>query len=111
MKIPIDNTVVLLKALADPSRLKIIEFLMDGEKGPSEIIDELGKSQSTVSQHLKVLVGEEILSVRQEGSKKYYMIRDNQVTNVVIAIINYVSTRNLEKIDDTTSRNISDVLS
>jgi ArsR family transcriptional regulator len=42
-------------ALADPTRLEIIEYLAAGERGVCEIIPALQRSKSTISKHLKIL--------------------------------------------------------
>ncbi|NOZ77083.1 MAG: winged helix-turn-helix transcriptional regulator, partial [Euryarchaeota archaeon] len=57
----------LIKALAHPTRLKIIEFLKGGERCVCEITPFLGLEQSNVSQHLAVMRERGILSSRKEG--------------------------------------------
>ena len=54
---PIDvpATVATLRALANPSRLRIALHLLDGEKAVSEIADELGLKQPNLSQYLAEL--------------------------------------------------------
>lgn len=79
-----DLTVERLKALADPSRLKILEFLLeprvdccardDGVCG-CDFEALLGLSQPTVSHHLKILVAAELLSVEKRGRWSYYGLR------------------------------------
>ncbi|MHC1564596.1 MAG: ArsR/SmtB family transcription factor [Candidatus Hecatellaceae archaeon] len=73
----------LLKALADPARLEIIEFLRDGEKCVCEIIPALGKSQSTTSKHLDVLYQAGILERRIEGKRTLYRIKNTQVFKLI----------------------------
>ena len=50
-----DEARALLKALADPLRLQVIEALGQGERCVCELTDELGLAQSKLSFHLKVL--------------------------------------------------------
>ena len=45
----------IFKALGDPSRLKILDFLKSGEKCACDIVPTVGFAQPTVSRHLKVL--------------------------------------------------------
>ena len=52
MKIEID-CVDFCKALADPTRQKILEILLQGEKTVSEIVEEFKLSQPTISHHLE----------------------------------------------------------
>jgi DNA-binding transcriptional ArsR family regulator len=73
----------VFKAIADPTRLEIIEFLKDGEKCQCEIHPELEKSQSTISQHLKILIESGIIEMRRDGQKKMYSIKDIDVLRMI----------------------------
>ena len=59
--------VEVFKALGDQTRLKILEFIKDGEKCICEIIPYTGKSQPNVSQHLKVMKYAGIINERKDG--------------------------------------------
>ena len=59
--------VEVFKALGDPTRLKILEFIKGGEKCICEIIPFTGKSQPNVSQHLKVMKYAGIINERKDG--------------------------------------------
>jgi DNA-binding transcriptional ArsR family regulator len=109
VKIPIDQASNLLKALADKSRLQIIELLYDGEKSSKDIEDGLGKCQSTTSQHLKVLVDSDLLSFRQDGLKKYYKVK-GEVLDFVSAITTLVGKITQQKIGTMASHTIKDTL-
>ena len=74
-----DYRVNILKALADPARLQIIDFLKDGEKCVCEIIPMLGKAQSTTSKHLDILYDAGILDRRFEGKKTLYRIKNPEI--------------------------------
>ena len=69
----------VLKALADPARLEIIEFLKDGEKCVCEIIPRLGKAQSTISKHLEILHHAGILERRVDGKRTLYRVRNPEI--------------------------------
>jgi len=75
--------VSLLKALADPIRLKILYFLKAGEKCQCEIVPYLGRSQSTVSEHLQLLVGIGIIESRKDGRKILYKIREEKIMKIL----------------------------
>jgi DNA-binding transcriptional ArsR family regulator len=109
MKIPLDQASNLLKALADKSRLQIIEMLYDGEKSSKYIEDGIGKCQSTTSQHLKVLVDSDLLSFRQDGLKKYYKVK-GEVLDFVAAIAALVGKITKQKIDTIAAHDIQDTL-
>jgi len=69
----------LLKALANPVRLEIIEFLRDGEKCVCEIIPALEKAQSTTSKHLDILYEAGILDRRIDGKRTLYRIKNPEI--------------------------------
>ena len=67
------------KALADESRIKIILFLLDGEKSVNTISTHLSIGQSATSHHLRILKDAGILRVKREGNINYYYISDRHI--------------------------------
>lgn len=63
-----------LKALADPTRMKIVRMLGERELYAQEIVGNLGISQSAVSRHLGTLESAGVVSVRPVHGMKYYAI-------------------------------------
>ncbi len=63
-----------LRALADGTRLRIIEMLRDQELYAQEIVGRLSISQSAVSRHLSMLEAADIVNVRPVNGMKYYAI-------------------------------------
>ena len=63
------DEVNVFKALADPTRLKILECIEKGERCICEIIPYTGKSQPCVSQHLKVMKNAGVIDERKDGAK------------------------------------------
>ena len=76
----------VFKALADPVRLKIIEFLRDGEKCVCEIIPHVDVAQPLVSRHLKILRDSGLVRVRKEGNRRYYSVSDPKIFKIIDAI-------------------------
>ena len=72
----------LLKALADPNRLKIIEALASGERCVCDLTSDLGLAQSRLSFHLKVLKQCGLLSDRQSGRWVYYRLQPEVIQNL-----------------------------
>ena len=70
----------LLKALADPNRLRVVEALAGGERCVCELTDELGLAQSKLSFHLKVLKDAALLADRQQGRWTYYRLRTEAIS-------------------------------
>ncbi len=66
-----EMTAEVLKALAHPVRLGAIELLAHGEMTCTELYTKLSCSQSMMSQQLKILCQQGLVSVRKEGTVKY----------------------------------------
>jgi DNA-binding transcriptional ArsR family regulator len=61
-------------ALADPTRLRIVEMLAAGERGAGEIAGAFAMSGPAVSQHLKVLREARLIAVRPEAQRRIYAL-------------------------------------
>jgi ArsR family transcriptional regulator len=72
----------ILKALSDQTRLKILEFLLEGEKCVCEIFPRVKRTQSTVSIQLKVLEKAGILESKRIGKKVFYGIKDSRIYDI-----------------------------
>ena len=72
----------VLKAMADPTRLKILHCLQNGELCVSDILHEVGGSQANVSKHLSVLRRAGLVSCRREGLNVFYSISDEAVFSI-----------------------------
>ena len=80
------NRVTLFKALADETRLNIVEFLLNGEQCVCKIYPTVKRSQSTVSLQLGKLEDLGILRQRREGKYIYYSIADSRIKKILSAI-------------------------
>ena len=78
----LDDNAELLKALAHPSRLKIIGFLSSGKKCVKHIWEALDLPQPNVSQHLSVLRNKGILGYKREGSIVCYYIKNKKALKI-----------------------------
>lgn len=81
-----NNDLLLLKALSDESRLKIIKSMLNGEKCVCQIIPKLNVKQSTTSIHLKKLENAGIIKSRKEGKNVYYSIVNVKAINILKAL-------------------------
>ena len=72
-----------LKAIGQPTRLKILYFLKDGEKCACKIIPRMKEDQSSISRHLTSLKNAGILESRKEGVSVYYRIKDKRVFSIL----------------------------
>ncbi len=72
----------VLKAMADPTRLKILHCLHNGERCVSDILEVVGGSQANVSKHLSVLKRAGLVDCRRSGLNVYYRIIDEGVFTI-----------------------------
>lgn len=70
------------KAIADPTRMKIITMLREREHYAQEIVGKLGISQSAVSRHLSTLEAAGLISVRPAHGMKYYAVEETQLRSL-----------------------------
>ncbi len=88
MKSPLDREAAELiarrfRALADPTRLRILDLLRArGEASVGELTEELGSSQQNVSKHLAALHAEGFLSRHKRGTSSIYRIADPAVLDL-----------------------------
>lgn len=61
-----------LRAIADPTRRRILELAQQREYTAGEIAERFDMTRPGVSQHLKVLLGVDLLTVRREATRRYY---------------------------------------
>jgi len=78
----LDLLAARFRALSDPTRLRILNTLMQGESSVGELVESTGLEQPSVSRHLIVLRREGILARRAEGNRAYYRIDDPTVTQL-----------------------------
>jgi DNA-binding transcriptional ArsR family regulator len=62
------------RALADPSRRRVLDALAQGEHSVNELCELFDTSQPAVSQHLRVLRDAGLVSHRQDGRHRYYSL-------------------------------------
>ena len=71
------------QALANPTRIAIVEQLRDGELSAGSLIERLGIEQANASQHLAVLRAKNILVSRKTGNQVFYSVRDPLIIDVL----------------------------
>ena len=83
----------ILKAVANESRLKIVDRLSRGECSVGELTEIVGSDQSTVSKHLAVLRAHEIVLDRREGNIVYYTLLTPCVVNFLSCAAQVIKER------------------
>ncbi len=90
-------TTKFFRALGDPSRLKILDSLSDGERNVGELVELVGSSQGRVSNHLACLKQCGFVNTRRDGKFVYYSIADEEVRRL-LEISQSMIARNAEQI-------------
>lgn len=74
--LPAEDAVAMLKAAGEPTRLRILLMLRDGDLTVSDMVEVLGQSQPRVSRHLRLLVESGLAERYQEGAWAFYRLRE-----------------------------------
>lgn len=70
----LDLATELFRALSDPTRVALLLALREGEWSVGDLVEALGRPQSTVSRHLAALRQAELVDTRRDAAKVYYRI-------------------------------------
>lgn len=71
------------RAIGDPTRLLLLEYLLDGERTVSECIERVDLSQSRVSSHLACLADCGFVTARRDGRFTRYKVTDTRVVHLI----------------------------
>ena len=99
-----------MKVLADQTRLEILDLLDQEKKTASQIQNALNKSQSTISQHLKVLTNKNLVIYEKIKNIKYYQIKNYEIFTLLVSIKSFVEGINKEKLQAMSNEDIIDTL-
>lgn len=87
----------IFEAIADPTRRQLMDILLDaqltgtGELTVSELVEQTGLGQPTVSKHLKTLREVGLVAAREEGQKRFYSVTPDPLEDVEDWMINFLS--------------------
>lgn len=73
----------ILKALAQPTRLKILELLRNGERCICEIIPAINGEQSNISRHISLMQKSHLVTTRKDGVKVMVKVRDPKIFEIL----------------------------
>lgn len=83
----LEKAATMLRAIAHPMRIAIMNFLEDGQKRTvTEIHEKLGIEQSTASHHLGILRDKGVLLASREGKNSYYSIKHDKLSTLIDCI-------------------------
>ena len=78
-------TARFFRVLSDPTRLAILDLLLEGPRTVSELVEALDVPQSRVSNHLACLRWCEFVDTEREGRQITYRLRDRRVRGLISA--------------------------
>jgi len=78
--------------LSEPTRLKIMHAVCNGERTVSQIVAETGATQTNVSRHLGLMHRHGVLVRRREGNQIYYRVADSTMVELCRTVCNRIAS-------------------
>ncbi|HUT99360.1 MAG TPA: metalloregulator ArsR/SmtB family transcription factor [bacterium] len=91
-----EKTARLFKAMAHPTRLRIVELLARDVSCVDDLRAALGLKQPNISQHLAVMRGAQLVTFRREGNRVCYGLADENLP-IVVALLGACGARDLRE--------------
>ncbi|MHB8901669.1 MAG: ArsR/SmtB family transcription factor [Thermoguttaceae bacterium] len=82
---------VITKALADETRVRVLLALQRGELCVCQIVELTGLATSTMSKHMSILKQARLVESRKEGRWMYYRLADDQAPELVRRTVDWVA--------------------
>ena len=89
----LDRVADYFRALSEPSRLKLLNALREGEHNVTELTARVGSSQANVSRHLTLLLGLGVVERTTRGTSAYYRIADRRIYGLCDLVCGQVGRR------------------
>jgi ArsR family transcriptional regulator len=87
----------VLKALAQPTRLKILGMLRNGERCICEIVPAINGEQSNISRHISTMQKSHLITTRKDGVKVMVKVRDPRIFEILDKVGLFLKTRMQEQ--------------
>lgn len=87
---------IILKALADPKRMKIIDLLSSSNMCACELLEHFDFTQPTLSHHMKILEKAGLISIEKKGQWHHYALNNEVVDPFIDSIENLFYKENKE---------------
>ena len=87
----------ILKALAQPTRLKILELLRNGERCTCEIVPAINGEQSNISRHISLMQKSHLVTTRKDGVRVMVKVRDPRIFEILDRISTILKNRMSEQ--------------
>jgi len=90
-----EHVAEVLKAIAHPVRIAIIEVLENGDMCVGDIVEALGGKQAIISQQLNMMKDKGVLNCRRDGAKVYYRIENKNAIKLLYCIYDHCESDKL----------------
>ena len=86
-----DAVAAYFSVLSEPMRLRIMHSICEQEKPVSQIVAEIGATQTNVSRHLGLMFRSGVLGRRKEGNQVYYRVADAAMVDICRSVCNRIA--------------------
>ena len=94
----VDAVASYFAVLSEPTRIRIMHCVCETEKTVSQIVEEIGASQTNVSRHLGIMHRSGVLARRKDGNQVYYRTADATMVDLCRSVCQRISERMDEKL-------------
>lgn len=84
-------TAKFFRGLGDPTRIRVLQLLSEGERNVGELVDQTGTLQGRLSSHLACLRWCGFVATRREGRLVYYRIADDRVLGLLASADEFIA--------------------
>ncbi|OGS99162.1 MAG: transcriptional regulator [Gallionellales bacterium RBG_16_56_9] len=89
----LEETANYFSLLCEPTRLKILYAVCNGERSVGDIVMEVESTQANVSRQINMLYRAKILARRKEGTQVYYRVDDQRTVELCSMVCGRIATR------------------
>ncbi|MCH3987501.1 MAG: metalloregulator ArsR/SmtB family transcription factor [Lachnospiraceae bacterium] len=86
----VKNVADVFRIFGDPTRVRILGLLMEGEFSVSDIAERMDMTQSTVSHQLRILRDSRLVRSRRDGKQIFYALDDDHVRTILFMGLEHV---------------------
>ena len=88
-----DAVAAYFSVLSEPTRLRIMHAVCAEEKTVSQIVEELGATQTNISRHLNLMHRSGVLARRKQGNQVYYRAADAAMVDICRSVCNRIAAQ------------------
>ena len=88
-----DAVAAYFSVLSEPTRLRIMHAICEEEKTVSQIVEELGATQTNISRHLNLMHRSGVLARRREANQVYYRAADASMVEICRSVCSRIAAQ------------------